>query len=88
MLCNQIIHGTGVARNRDVLISGAGVAGLALAYWLRRFGFTPVVVERAPRRATAAKRSTYAARPSKWPVGWGHWRPPATRAPPPAGCPM
>jgi 2-polyprenyl-6-methoxyphenol hydroxylase-like FAD-dependent oxidoreductase len=35
-------------RNQDVLISGAGVAGLALAYWLRRFGFTPVVVERAP----------------------------------------
>jgi 2-polyprenyl-6-methoxyphenol hydroxylase-like FAD-dependent oxidoreductase len=34
-------------RNRDVLISGAGVAGLALAYWLRRLGFTPVVVERA-----------------------------------------
>jgi 2-polyprenyl-6-methoxyphenol hydroxylase-like FAD-dependent oxidoreductase len=35
-------------RNRDVLISGAGVAGQALAYWLRRFGFIPVVVERAP----------------------------------------
>jgi 2-polyprenyl-6-methoxyphenol hydroxylase-like FAD-dependent oxidoreductase len=35
-------------RNRDVLISGAGVAGLALAYWLRRLGFTPVVVERTP----------------------------------------
>jgi 2-polyprenyl-6-methoxyphenol hydroxylase-like FAD-dependent oxidoreductase len=35
-------------RNKDVLISGAGVAGQALAYWLRRFGFTPVVVERAP----------------------------------------
>ena len=34
-------------RNNDVLISGAGVAGQALAYWLRRFGFTPVVVERA-----------------------------------------
>jgi 2-polyprenyl-6-methoxyphenol hydroxylase-like FAD-dependent oxidoreductase len=34
-------------RNKDVLISGAGVAGLALAYWLRRLGFTPVVVERA-----------------------------------------
>ena len=34
--------------DRDVLISGAGVAGQALAYWLRRFGFTPVVVERAP----------------------------------------
>jgi 2-polyprenyl-6-methoxyphenol hydroxylase-like FAD-dependent oxidoreductase len=35
-------------QNRDVLISGAGVAGLTLAYWLRRLGFTPVVVERAP----------------------------------------
>src|ERR1700684_2710037 len=38
-------------RNRDVLISGAGVAGLALAYWLRRLRFTPGAVERgaAPR---------------------------------------
>jgi 2-polyprenyl-6-methoxyphenol hydroxylase-like FAD-dependent oxidoreductase len=35
-------------RNQDVLVSGAGVAGQALAIWLRRFGFTPVVVERAP----------------------------------------
>lgn len=34
-------------QNRDVLISGAGVAGLALAYWLRRAGFVPVIVERA-----------------------------------------
>ncbi|MFB4284161.1 FAD-dependent monooxygenase [Nonomuraea sp. MTCD27] len=33
----------------DVLISGAGVAGPALAYWLRHHGFTPTVVERAPR---------------------------------------
>ncbi|MGI5126131.1 FAD-dependent monooxygenase [Pseudonocardia sp. CA-107938] len=30
-----------------VLISGAGIAGPALAYWLRRHGFTPTVVERA-----------------------------------------
>ncbi len=35
-------------RNRDVLVSGAGIAGQALACWLRRLGFTPVVVERAP----------------------------------------
>lgn len=35
-------------RNGDVLISGAGVAGPALAYWLRRAGFSPTVVERAP----------------------------------------
>lgn len=32
----------------DVLISGASVAGPVLAYWLDRFGFTPVVVERTP----------------------------------------
>ncbi|MGV9771221.1 FAD-dependent monooxygenase [Streptosporangium sp. NPDC003464] len=35
-------------RNKNVLISGAGVAGVTLAYWLRRHGFTPTVVERAP----------------------------------------
>lgn len=34
--------------NRDILISGASVAGPALAYWLRRYGFKPTVVERAP----------------------------------------
>jgi 2-polyprenyl-6-methoxyphenol hydroxylase-like FAD-dependent oxidoreductase len=32
----------------DVLISGAGIAGPAVAYWLRRAGFKPTVVERAP----------------------------------------
>jgi 2-polyprenyl-6-methoxyphenol hydroxylase-like FAD-dependent oxidoreductase len=36
-------------QNRRVLISGASVAGPALAFWLRRHGFTPTVVERAPR---------------------------------------
>jgi 2-polyprenyl-6-methoxyphenol hydroxylase-like FAD-dependent oxidoreductase len=34
-------------RNRNVLISGGGVAGLTLAYWLRRYGFRPTVLERA-----------------------------------------
>ena len=32
----------------DILVSGASIAGPALAYWLRRNGFTPTVVERAP----------------------------------------
>ncbi|ETK34110.1 FAD-dependent monooxygenase [Microbispora sp. ATCC PTA-5024] len=32
----------------NILISGGGVAGSALAFWLRRHGFTPTVVERAP----------------------------------------
>ena len=35
-------------RNRNVLISGAGPAGMTLAYWLRRHGFSPTMVERAP----------------------------------------
>lgn len=32
----------------SVLISGASIAGPALAYWLKRHGFSPTVVERAP----------------------------------------
>ena len=31
-----------------VLISGAGPAGLTVAYWLKHSGFTPTIVERAP----------------------------------------
>lgn len=34
--------------NKTVLISGAGVAGPALAYWLGRYGLRPTVVELAP----------------------------------------
>ncbi|MFC9231243.1 FAD-dependent monooxygenase [Streptomyces decoyicus] len=33
---------------RTVLISGASIAGPALAYWLHRYGFAVTVVERAP----------------------------------------
>src|SRR5215467_2686752 len=35
-----------------VLISGAGIAGLTVAYWLRRYGFTTTIVERAPSLLT------------------------------------
>ena len=34
-------------KNKSVLISGASVAGPALAYWLSRYGFDVTVVERA-----------------------------------------
>src|ERR1700722_7473885 len=34
-------------KQRTVLISGAGVAGPTLAYWLSRSGFEPTVVERS-----------------------------------------
>ncbi len=33
---------------RTVLISGAGIAGPTLAYWLKAAGFEPTLVERAP----------------------------------------
>jgi 2-polyprenyl-6-methoxyphenol hydroxylase-like FAD-dependent oxidoreductase len=35
--------------NNGILISGAGIAGPALAYWLRKKGFAVTVVERAPQ---------------------------------------
>jgi 2-polyprenyl-6-methoxyphenol hydroxylase-like FAD-dependent oxidoreductase len=35
-------------KNQRVLISGASIAGPALAFWLRRYGFSTTVVERAP----------------------------------------
>lgn len=34
--------------NRNVLISGASVAGPTLAFWLKKYGFDPTIVEKAP----------------------------------------
>lgn len=34
--------------NTNVLISGAGIAGLTLAYWLHKFGFKPMLIEKRP----------------------------------------
>lgn len=35
-----------------VLISGAGIAGPTLAYWLLKYGFVPTLIERAPELRT------------------------------------
>jgi 2-polyprenyl-6-methoxyphenol hydroxylase-like FAD-dependent oxidoreductase len=37
-----------MTENTDILVSGAGVAGPVLAYWLERYGFNPTVVELVP----------------------------------------
>ncbi|MFD4402077.1 FAD-dependent monooxygenase [Nocardia sp. NPDC058499] len=39
-----------------VLISGGGVAGPVLAYWLRRYGFEPMIVEKAPQPRSGGQR--------------------------------
>src|SRR5437588_74865 len=33
---------------KRILISGAGIAGFTLAYWLKQRGFSPTIVERHP----------------------------------------
>jgi 2-polyprenyl-6-methoxyphenol hydroxylase-like FAD-dependent oxidoreductase len=35
-------------KNQNILISGASIAGPALAFWLSRYGFNTTIVERAP----------------------------------------
>ncbi len=35
--------------NKNILISGAGIAGLTLAYWLKKYGFNPTIVENSPK---------------------------------------
>jgi 2-polyprenyl-6-methoxyphenol hydroxylase-like FAD-dependent oxidoreductase len=37
---------------QSILISGAGIAGPTLAYWLMEYGFKPTLVEQAPRPRT------------------------------------
>lgn len=35
-----------VIQNKKVLISGAGISGLTLAFWLKQYGFEPTIVEK------------------------------------------
>lgn len=39
-------------KNKNILISGAGIAGLTLAYWLKKNGFAPTLVEKHPTLRT------------------------------------
>lgn len=44
-----------MTRKRRALIAGASIAGPALAYWLHRYGWDTVVVERAPELRTGGQ---------------------------------
>jgi 2-polyprenyl-6-methoxyphenol hydroxylase-like FAD-dependent oxidoreductase len=46
-----------------ILISGAGITGHTVAYWLRSYGFTPTVVKRAPSYQAAFARYESETRP-------------------------
>lgn len=35
--------------NKNILISGAGIAGTTLAFWLKKFGFNPTIIEISPK---------------------------------------
>ncbi|HJS19059.1 MAG TPA: FAD-dependent monooxygenase [Anaerolineales bacterium] len=35
-----------MATNKNILISGAGISGLTLAYWLQKRGFSPTIIEK------------------------------------------
>jgi 2-polyprenyl-6-methoxyphenol hydroxylase-like FAD-dependent oxidoreductase len=74
-------------RNQDVLISGAGVAGQALAIWLRRLGFTPVVVERAAAPRDGGQAVDLRGAAIEVARGRESWTRPGRRAPARAGCP-
>lgn len=44
---------TSMGEQIRILVAGAGIAGITLAYWLHEAGFVPIVLERAPdMRAT------------------------------------
>ena len=51
-------------KNQNILISGAGIAGPSLAYWLLRYGFTPILIEHAPVLRTGGYMIDF------WGVGW------------------
>ena len=44
--------GLSMMKNKTVLISGAGIAGPTLAFWLKAGGYEPTLIERAPHLRT------------------------------------
>jgi len=55
------LHTGTLRKNRtvEIAISGAGVAGAALAHWLHRTGHTPTLIEQAPSFRTGGYRRAF-----------------------------
>lgn len=66
--------------NKRILISGGGIAGLTLAFWLRRYGFEPTVLEIAPGVRGGGYMIDFWGSATTWSSGWGSSRrsPPAS----------
>ena len=54
----------------NILISGAGIAGPTLAFWLSRAGHVVTIVERASDLRMGDRRSTCAEPVGQWWSGW------------------
>lgn len=44
----ELYKETMTMKDKRILISGAGIAGCTLAYWLKERGFSPTIIERCP----------------------------------------
>ncbi|HVC32294.1 MAG TPA: NAD(P)-binding protein [Chloroflexota bacterium] len=53
-----------------ILIAGAGIAGLTLAYCLERHGHHPVVVEKLPGLRDAGYMIDFSGPATTWPRSW------------------
>ncbi len=40
-----------------ILVIGAGIAGPAVCYWLRRFGFSPILIEKSANLRKGGQRT-------------------------------
>ena len=54
-----------------IAISGTGIAGPTLAYWLLRGGHEPTLIEKSPRLRSGGYWSISGATATRWPNGWG-----------------
>jgi 2-polyprenyl-6-methoxyphenol hydroxylase-like FAD-dependent oxidoreductase len=55
-------------KNKKILISGAGIGGTTLAYWLKKRGFSPKIVEKFSHQRTGGYKLTLRKNKNIWAV--------------------